>query len=99
MFARFFSILGVDSLAESYSGLFLAGRYFLAVYENSIGNVNNPQFKIWEDGHKKDASVWAKIAVQLIWIIWFLNQWFIFMILLNFVIAVISESYDHVMER
>lgn len=35
--------------------------------------------------------------VWLIWTTWFLNQWFIFIILLNFVIAIISQSYDSVM--
>lgn len=37
--------------------------------------------------------------IDLIWVVWFLQQWFIFMILLNFVIALISQSYDSVMTK
>jgi hypothetical protein len=60
MFARFFAILGVDSKTDSYNGLFIAGRYFLNVYENSIGNINSPSFSIWSG---KDQTLWIKVAV------------------------------------
>ena len=99
MFARFFAILGIDSEADEYSGLFLFGRYFLGVYENSLGNISTPGYTIWDPSDKENKNLFNTIILVVIWVIWFLNQWFIFMILLNFVIALISQSYDDVMEK
>jgi len=99
MFARFFSILGIDSEADEYSGLFLFGRYFLGVYENSLGNISTPGYTIWDPSKKDNKNLFNSIILVVIWVIWFLNQWFIFMILLNFIIALISQSYDDVMEK
>ena len=68
MFARFFAILGVDSEHDSFAGLFIVGRYFLSVYENSVGNINTPEFTVWENG-----SAWSQSVVIVIWLIWFMN--------------------------
>ena len=35
--------------------------------------------------------------IYFIWFFWVLNQYIIFIILLNFLISIISESYDNVM--
>ena len=39
----------------------------------------------------------AKTMIYLIYFVWFLNQYFIYILLLNFLIAVISQSYIDVM--
>ena len=62
---------------------------FLYVWENSIGNINDPADESFTD---KGFPV-----VLLIWLIWFTNQFIIVIILLNFLIAVISQSYENVM--
>lgn len=86
-FGRFYDILGVDSSEGDYQGLFRSGRYFMQTYENSIGNINSPSYKFWDS---QLDNVTAHLVVLTIWLVWFLNQWFIFMVLLNFVIALIS---------
>jgi hypothetical protein len=89
MFARFFDILGVNSEADQFEGLNRSGRYFMQVYENAIGNINAPNYTFWQPkDHVEDSH--SHVVILTIWFIWFLNQWFIFMILLNFVIALIS---------
>ena len=60
-------------------------------YEDSVGNINPPAYKFWtknDDGEPRTNI--EGFMVGLIWLTWFLNQWFIFIILLNFVIAIIS---------
>jgi hypothetical protein len=37
--------------------------------------------------------------ISLVWIIWFLNQLLVFIILMNFLIAVIFQSYDRSMSN
>jgi hypothetical protein len=35
--------------------------------------------------------------INFIWVVWWINQWFIFMILLNFIISLLNQSYEKVM--
>jgi len=37
--------------------------------------------------------------VSIIWLIWFMHQFLCLIILLNFLIAVVSQSYDEVMSK
>lgn len=37
--------------------------------------------------------------IYFIWILWFLNQFFNLIILLNFLIAIVSQSYDRVISE
>ena len=62
----------------------------LYVWENSIGNINDPD----DSSFASDAS---SSQTYLIWAVWVLNQFIIVIILLNFLIAVISQSYENVM--
>ena len=60
------------------------------VWQNSIGNIDDP-----------DSSSFVNdpptIQIYIIWFVWTLNQFVIVIILLNFLIAVISQSYENVM--
>ena len=37
--------------------------------------------------------------ISLVWIVWFLNQLLVFIVLMNFLIAVILQSYDRSMSN
>lgn len=60
----------------------------MLVWENSIGNINPPTFV--KGGEKN---------IFLIYLVWYVNQFYVLIILLNFLIAVISQSYENVMNR
>jgi len=66
---------------------------FINSFENSIGNINTPEYP--KIVNVKGLS-WVLMTVQLtmIWVIWFLNQYVILVIMLNFLIAVISDTYN-----
>lgn len=64
-------------------------NFYMLVWSNSIGNINDPEFS-----HVKEH--WE---VVLVWAVWYFNQLFIFIILLNFLIAVIGQSYENVMNN
>jgi len=57
--------------------------------------------KILDQPEKYDAyENWiARLCVWGLYAVWIANQYFMFIILLNFLIAVISNSYDNVLER
>lgn len=54
----------------------------LYVWENSIGNINDP-------ADSSFANI-SQSQIYLIWAIWWMNQFIVVIILLNFLIAVIS---------
>ena len=54
----------------------------LQSYRNSIGDIAPPEFEAFQSS---DNTI-----LYLIWFIWFMNQFFILIIMLNFLIAVIS---------
>jgi hypothetical protein len=44
-------------------------------------------------------KVLAHFCVGALWVLWFVNQYYLFVILLNFLIAVLSESYNDMVYR
>jgi len=66
---------------------------------NSVGNDSPPEYTFWIQylDDKEANSFVPNVMIFLIWAIWFLNEFFCLIILLNFLIAIISQSYDSVM--
>lgn len=77
--------------------------FFITTFEYSIGNINPPTYQLWINkiqANEHDAINWwvCHIAIYLIWLLWFGNQFLILIILLNFLIAVLGKSQSDVMD-
>lgn len=70
-----------------------AFRLFFFAFNNSLANFKNPDMTFWTRPHIKDAFV-----MYLVWMWWVCNAVIMVVVILNFIIAVISESYVNVME-
>jgi hypothetical protein len=46
---------------------------------------------------KKDPSIFRDLNIFLIWFIWFVHVFFMLVIMLNFLIAVIGSNYEKAM--
>lgn len=106
IFCVLYKVLGaMHGVDEQFPEIHPVFGFFLYTFENSIGNINNPTFKWWIDiidDPKYNTTytfgyLLAKTLIYLIYLVWFLNQYFIYILLLNFLIAVISQSYADVM--
>ena len=87
-------------------------KYALYTYSNSIGNINPPGYGYWikndicniknmaeSEVYSEKCGQWrftSQMMIGLVWFLWLFNQFFMLIILLNFLIAVISASYDDV---
>jgi len=69
--------------------------HFLYTFENGIGNINNPTFSFAAGLSKMNGLDYTLIG--LVYILWFVAQIILLVILLNFVIALISQYYEDVM--
>jgi len=85
MFAILYKILGVSIGNSNYPGMNDFGMFFMNTFENSIGNVSNPDVKIWTNSDNI-----SQLETTLIYSVWLSNQFMTTIVLMNFLIAVIS---------
>eukprot|EP00347_Sterkiella_histriomuscorum_P023704 403333675 len=76
-----------DDDSNTYTGISYMG-YFIMAFRASTGDFQVDNFYELEENH-----------IIFAWLIWISAVLFLNIILLNFIIAVISESYDKVMQR
>ena len=83
------TILGVESNANRVGlGQGTHSAMFFYVWENSIGNIQDPTMPPTQK---------SELVLGTIWFVWWVNQFIIVIIMLNFLISVISQSYENVM--
>jgi hypothetical protein len=74
--------------------------FAITSYRNSIGDIQVPKYPFWTKVTKLEQdSAYGHFMIACIWCIWLVNQFFITIILLNFLIAIIVQSYESVMSK
>ena len=92
-FAILMFILRVET-GDDYDGLAVIFQYLFMTYRNSVGDISTPGYA-YLDSFAEVTSV-KNFMLAVIWIVWLVNQILNLIILLNFLIAVISQVYDNV---
>lgn len=77
-----------DEIGDA-KGLAYEEKVLLHVFRNSIGEVAMPIYK----NMSAEDTIFAKINIQLIWCIYVWSVFFMVVVITNFLIAVISETY------
>jgi len=76
---------------------------FIQTYRNSIGDLAVPIYSRWQEDmmQTEDMGLYYKGAsmIMFIWIVWITHQFIILILLLNFLIAIVSQSYENVMQQ
>ena len=88
-----------ESDAQGYEGIPLGIGFVIVAFENGVGNIAGPTVDHWLDKSKETKGFTEALIVYGIYIVWFLNQFILLIVLLNFVIALISEVYERVMDQ
>ena len=86
LFSVLFSVLAVN-LSDTYTGTSNIG-YFLMAFRTSLGDFDVEEF-----------SSLSESVLVVAWIIWLLAVVIMNIIFMNFLIAVISESYEKIMQK
>jgi len=68
---------------------------FLQVFRNSLGDLASPSYEYWT-AREADAPGYTTFMITLIWIIWIANIVFVQIVLFNFLIAIVGDSYSTV---
>jgi len=79
-----------NTVALNYVGTSKTFGYFMDAFENGLGQVTMPAMDYWK---KNDKLLIDKIIISITWAFYFIQQVFLLIILLNFVIAKVGASY------
>ena len=106
LFSIEFTVLGVEYTNEDYPAVANVIYYYMQTFRNSLGDVAPPGYSKWveyqEFQHTMNRpweAVYGAIIIYIIWGLWVLNIIVGCVILLNFLIAIISQSYEQVMAQ
>ena len=95
MFSIENQLLGIEIDDEEYPGFSQRVVHSMQAYRNSIGDLAAPVYETWLS-HAEESPKTSWMMIYAIWFMWLLNQYLVLIILLNFLIAVISTSYETV---
>lgn len=86
----------VDGEVAEAQGLNLFSKIVLETFRTSIGELGMPMYsKIL----KREPSVFKYLNIVLIWITWVVQTFFMLIVMLNFLIAVITNNYENVFNK
>ena len=98
-FASIYIILGADfnvgEKAADYMTLKPLETNFIGVFRNSLGDIAIPGIEYWLIRKEmEEDKLWASFFIHFIWLIILFNTVLTLIVLLNFLIAIVSESYN-----
>ena len=85
---------------DDYEGMGRIARLFIYTLRNSIGDVIPPDGSFWflfenEENYEQEKSL---VMLSFLWILWVFNVFYMVIILLNFLIAIVSSGHEDAMK-
>lgn len=81
----------------------------IATWRNAIGDIYAPDYANWSANLQtegKDAEdvdgvgiTYSYVMISMVWLVWFLNQLFLFLVLTNFLISIIGNSFGNNIDK
>jgi hypothetical protein len=72
--------------------------FIIQIFRNSIGDLKVPDYTFW-NARMTESRVVSLVMIAYVWFLWLINIMLMLIILLNFLIAIVSQSYDSVMTK
>ena len=83
----------IDPEVAETEGLTYSQKMFLQTFRTALGELGMP---VYTEILAKEDQVFKSINITLIWITWYFQTFFMLIIMLNFLIAVITSTYERV---
>ena len=90
---------GYDTSHNDYPFTSGVGVAALAAIRNSIGDIQPPSYDYWTGRYKPDQNVGPYLMIMLIWVVYVIFLFVQVILALNFLIAIVSQSYESIMDR
>jgi len=99
VFSLMFQAVGIAINDEDYPEITNSWKYGLYSYRNSIGDINPPGYEYWIKNLPDERyPTMARTMIIVVWVVWWFNQFFMLIIMLNFLITIIGNSFNRVMD-
>lgn len=103
VFVMLYQIAGIDLVDKQTEGPYKDLNRGLALYiqsfRNSFGDITDPLYDFWLiDNHKSPKLKSSNFFVLWAWFLFIFHEFFLLIVLLNFLIAIVSQSYDNIMD-
>ena len=100
MFSAAYEVTGGQFSEKEYPGMPKVFYYFIATFRTSMGDIQTIEYKKYLMDRKEEGNE-ARIyfLIGALWMIWIVNQFLVQIILLNFIIAIISQNYEEVINN
>lgn len=93
-------------MGNDYSDLPLYFKYLIQAWRNAIGDLSPPSYGGWEEtrdaakdnGHMLQYRI-IQIIIFLIWSHWLATQFVVLLILFNFLVALVDQSFSEVVDQ
>lgn len=73
--------------------------YYMQVLRTSIGDLQPPSYDYWVARYDLADQNHAQAHIGMIWIVWVTQILVVVICMLNFLIAIVSDSYNYIVER
>jgi hypothetical protein len=87
-----------DDQHNDFKKIYSAAVMALQVFRTSISDLQPPQYDYWGARIEMGDTHWAQFMIIFIWLLWVGQIVLIVICMLNFLIAIVSDSYNFVME-
>jgi hypothetical protein len=81
--------------SDEYFGLSFIGTAIISTFRNSIGDTSSPDYKNLVSRYDEN-PILASTSIRFIWLMFIAQQYFCVIIMLNFLIAIVSNSYENI---
>jgi hypothetical protein len=102
IFSFLYHIAGNQIDLTEYTGININISYFLVIMRNTVGDVQMPNYGPWlrysNNGGGNRITWLSTLMISYIWLLWSINLIFMFIILMNLFIAIVSISFEEVLE-
>jgi hypothetical protein len=100
MFSAFYEVTGGQFDNEEYPNMPKVVFNFLQVFRMSMGDIQAIEYKtflIERYNLVEDKRIY--LLITFLWVIWIVNCFLVNIIMLNFIIAIISQNYEEVINN
>ena len=99
-FGVLFIVLRIEYDNGDYPSIGMRSIMMIQTYRNFLGDLAPPDVSQWLDvENADDTTTFPRIVVAIVWMCWLLITYIGLIIILNFLIALISQSYEEVMTQ
>ena len=98
VFAMVDFVMENDTEGEEYKSMSRTFSSCIKIFRNSIGDISPVSLTRWKSENINGDPMLSKLATGIVWSFWFINVFTMTIVLLNFVIAEVGNTYNDIKE-